>query len=416
MMKNISQQLPQTDLDLGFNSLTQRIRALIPILKLVLFFFFANTASGQNIITPEDAVAATLQNHPSSKASAYAVKAKKYGEKAAFNLPNPEVNAESPTGEFYVVGVLQSFEFPTVYAQQKKVAKSETALAQAGQRVSENDLRYTVRTLYLEAQIAEYQSRQWKMRDSLYEAIGVAAARQFDAGEIDFLQKTLAENGAGKVHQERLAAEQKSRVLRQQLASFTGLNNWGTLLPLVVDTVGLAALSGIAENPSIAYDQQAAQLAERQINLAKSRALPNFSLGYLNQGPRSTPIDYRFRASVGVPLWTGQYRAGTNAAKAESQAAAARVEVQSQTIAFEQARAQSDAATALANVRYHERDALPRSRAVITAATRMREAGQIDYVTFLRTLDESYTIQQEYVDQLQALNLAQLRLRYLSGN
>lgn len=381
----------------------------------MLLFCFANTASGQNTITPEDAVSAALQNHPSTKASAFAVKAKKYGEKAAFNLPNPEVNAESPTGEFYVVGVLQSFEFPTVYARQKDVAKSETALALAGQRVSENDLRYTVRTLYLEAQVAEYQSRQWFMRDSLYEAIGITAARQFAGGEIDFLQKTLAENGAGKVHQERLAEEQKLTVLRQQLASFTGLSNLGTLLPLGVDTVGLAASPGTSENPAVVYDQQAAQLAERQISLAKSRALPNFSLGYLNQGPRSTPIDYRFRASVGVPLWAGQYRAGAHAAKAESQAAAARVEVQAQAIAFEQALAQSDAARALANVRYYEREALPRSRALIAAARRMREAGQVDYVTFLRTLDESYAIQQEYVDQLQALNVAQLRLRYLSG-
>ncbi|MFN0176130.1 MAG: TolC family protein [Saprospiraceae bacterium] len=386
------------------------------ILKLMLFICFANTVWGQNVTTPEAAVSAALQNHPSTKASAYAIKAKKYGEKAALNLPNPEINAESPTGEFYAVGVLQSFEFPTVYARQKSVAKAETRLAQAGQRVHENDLRYTVRTLYLEAQVAEYQRRQWSLRDSLYEEIGNAAARQFAAGEIDFLQKTMAENSAGKVHQERLAAEQKLNVLRQQLASFTGLSNLGTLLPLRVDSAGMAALPDISENPSLAYDQQAAQLAERQINLTKSRALPNFSLGYLNQGPRNTPIDYRFRASVGVPLWAGQYRAGANAAKAESQAAAARVEVQNQAVALENARAQSDAATALANVRYYEREALPRSRALIAAATRMREAGQIDYVTFLRTLDESYAIQQEYVDQLQALNVAQLRLRYLSGN
>ncbi|MBK6997203.1 MAG: TolC family protein [Lewinellaceae bacterium] len=382
----------------------------------MLLICFANTARGQNVTTPEAAVSAALQNHPSNKASVYAVKAKKYEEKAAFNLPNPEINAESPTGEFYAIGVLQSFDFPTVYIRQKSVAKAETRLAQAGQRVTENDLRYTVRTLYLEAQVAEYQSRQWSLRDSLYGAIGIAAARQFAAGEIDFLQKTMAENGAGRVHQERLAAEQKLNVLRQQLASYTGLSNLGTILPLGVDSAGLTALPGISENPSVSYDQQAAQLAEKQINLAKSRALPNFSLGYLNQGPRSTPIDYRFRASIGIPLWAGHYLAGANAAKAESQAAAARVEVQGQAIAFEQARAQSDAATALANVHYYERDALPRSRALIAAATRMRDAGQVDYVTFLRTLDEAYEIQQAYVDQIQALNVAQLRLRYLSGN
>ncbi|MBC7777347.1 MAG: TolC family protein [Phycisphaerae bacterium] len=381
----------------------------------MLLFCFAKAASGQNIFTSEAAVSAALQHHPLSRASALEVKAKKYNEKTAFNLPNPEINAESPTGEFYAVGVLQSFEFPTVYTRQKQVARAETDLAQAKQRVSENDLRYTVRSLYLETQVAEYQSRQWAARDSLYEAIGIAAARQFAAGEIDFLQKTLAENEMGKVHQERLADEQKMALLRQQLAMMTGLNSLGTLMPLDVDTVGLAPIPSISDNPAIAYDQQAAQVAERQINLAKSRALPNFSLGYLNQGPRNTPIDYRFRASIGIPLWAGQYRAGINAAKAENQAAAARVEAQGLAVTFERSRAQSEAATALINVRYYERESMPRSRSLITAAIRMREAGQVDYVTFLRILDESYTIQQEYTVQLQALNLAQLRLLYLSG-
>ncbi len=385
-------------------------------IKILILFCFANTTFAQNILSPEAAIAAALQNHPLAKAAAFELKAKKFGEKAALNLPNPEINAESPTGEFYAVGVLQSFEFPTVYARQMQVAKAETALAQAGQRVSENDMRYAVRSLYLEAQVAAYQSRFWAIRDSMYEVIGIAAARQFAAGEIDFLQKTLAENETGKVHQEHLAAEQKAAVLRQQLVTLTGLSNLVSLMPLGVDTSGLEALPGISENPSIAYNQQAVQVAERQINLAKNRALPNFSLGYLNQGPRSTPIDYRFRASMGVPLWAGQYRAGTNVAKAERNAAAARVEAQNLAFELERSLAQSEAATALTNIRYYEQEALPRSRSLISAATRMREAGQVDYITFLRTLDESYTIQQEFADQLHALNVAQLHLRYLSGN
>jgi outer membrane protein TolC len=309
--------------------------------------------------------------------------------------------------------VSQSFEFPTVYTRQKQVAKAETMLAQAGQRVSENDLRYAVRTLYLETQVAEYRATQWATRDSLYQEIVAAAARQFSAGEIDFLQKTMAENEAAKVHQERLAVEQTMAMSRQQLAGFTGLAELGALLPLSFDTIGLTSSVG---NPSVVYQQQAVQVAEQQIRLAKSRALPNFSLGYLNQGVRNTPIDYRFRASLGIPLWAGQYRAGANAAQAESQAALARAEAQRQALQMELQRTQSEAANALAMVQYHQREALPRSLALIAAATRLRAAGQVDYIAFLRVLDESYAIQWEYADQLQALNTALLRLLYLAGN
>ncbi|MEQ1747571.1 MAG: TolC family protein [Saprospiraceae bacterium] len=366
--------------------------------------------------TPDDAIRAALQNHPSVRAAAFEVQAKKHNEKAALNLPNPEVNAESPTGEFYAVGVQQAFEFPTVYARQKQVAKAETALAQASRMVSENDLRYTIRSLYLDAQVAEYQARQWADRDSLYRQISAAAIRQFAAGEVDFLQKTRAENEAGQAHQERLAAERLAESLRQQLVTYTGLMNLGNLLPLHPDTVGLAQQPLAQINPNVAYSQQAVQVAETQVRLAKSKALPNFSLGYLNQGARNTPTDYRFRASIGIPLWAGQYRAGANAAKAETQAAMARAEAQTQAVALEWQRAQSELATALAAVQYYEQEALPRSRALIAAAVRMREAGQADYATFLRTLDEAFAIQREYAEQVLDLNSTQLRLRHLSGN
>jgi hypothetical protein len=163
------------------------------------------------------------------------------------------------------------------------------------------------------------------------------------------------------------------------------------------------------------YEQQAVQVAEKQVALAKSKALPNFSIGYMNQGERETPIDYRFRASIGLPLWVGQYRAGVNTAKAESQAAVARAAAQSQAVALQLQRTDLEALTALGFVRYYEQEALPRSRALISAVLRMRDAGQTDYVTFLKTLDEAFAIQREYAVQIQAFETARIQHLYLAG-
>jgi len=354
-------------------------------------------------------------SNPGIQAAAFEVKAKMSAQKAAFNLPNPEINAESPTGEFYAVGVLQSFDFPTVYGRQKQVAKAETGLAQAGQRIQENELRYQVRSLYLEAQVAEYQSRQWADRDSLYAIIASTAVRQFSAGEIDFLQKTWAENEAGKVHQERIAADQNRIVLYQNLSTLTGLADLGTLLPFAADTESLDSDFELSGSPSIVYAAQTAKVAERQVDLAKSRALPNFAVGYLNQGPRNTPMDYRFRASMGIPLWAGQYSASAKAAKAETQAAVARTQAQSQAVLLESQRARTAYSNALAMVQYQEREALPRAQSMIAAAVRMQASGQVDYVTFLRTLDAAFSIRRDYVEQLKALNSARISIRYLLG-
>lgn len=243
-----------------------------------------------------------------------------------------------------------------------------------------------------------------------------AAARQFSAGEIDYLQKILAENEAGRVQQEWLATQQNVVSARQQLTAFTGLQDLGELLPLTPDIASLQLSTKAENNPSVAYDQQAVQVAEKQVALAKSRALPNFSLGYLNQGERATPIDYRFRASMGIPIWAGQYRAGANAARADAAVAVARAEAQRQSISMEYQRAQAAAAAALVKVQYGRNEALPRSRSIIETATRLRTAGEVDYVTFLRTIDEAFSIQQAYTEQVAALNQAWLQMLYLSGN
>lgn len=383
------------------------------LIKIFIFALIIQSLSAQT--TSDDAIRAALQTHPSVKAAAFGVQAKKYEEKAARNLPNPEVNVESPTGEFYAIGVLQSFEFPTVYSRQKQVAKAETALAQAGQRVSENDLRYMVRSLYLETQVTEFQAQQWRDRDTLYQQIAATAARQFAAGEIDFLQKTLAENEAGKVHQERVATEIATAGLYVRLKKLTGLPDIEGIHPLKIDSLVWPATGENPINPMVEYEQKSAQMAESHVKLARSRALPNFSVGYLNQGAQSTPIDYRFRASVGVPLWFGQYRAGRQAAENEAQAAQNKAESQANAIALEKERIVGELIIGLEQLNYYQKEALPRSEELIAAAARMREAGQIDYITFLRTLDEAYAIQRDYTAQLQAFEIARIQMLYLSG-
>lgn len=376
------------------------------------FWILAGPVVGQ-VLTAEQAVQSALQNHPQAQAAALDVEAKRVRERAARGLSNPELNAESPTGSFYTIGVLQSFEFPTVYTNRKKMAQAETQLAAADTRLTENELRYAVRMQYLELQAADFQVELAQRRDSIFQKIGEAATRQFAAGEIDFLQKTLAENEAGAARQNFLAARKIAENLRAQLIIWTGLADFEAVEPL---RANLNAMQETAENPAVLYEKQAVALARQQIALTKSQALPGFSIGYLNQGARQTPMDYRFRASVEVPLWFGQSRAARQSAEIAALAAESRVAAAAQTVAVEISETQTEAANARALVEYFETEGLPRSRSLIETAIRLRAAGQVDYTTFLRTLDTAFSIENNYAAQIKALNAAQIKLQFLAGN
>ena len=376
-----------------------------------LSLLLAGKMSGQ-VLTLDQTLAAALQNHPQMRAEALQIQSKQAAEKSARGLSNPEINAESPTGEFYTLGVLQSFEFPTVYKNRKKLAKAETELANIGQKMTENELRLAVRNLYLDLQVADYQLNLERRRDSIFQKISESAARQFAAGEIDFLQKTLAENEAGMIRQGYLAAQKTAQNLRIQLKTWTKMENIGSLEPLQVKTIPVGAS---AENPALLYEKQLSTISTRQIDLVKSSNLPNFSLGYLNQGIRQTPIDYRFRASVGVPIWFGQNRAARQSAEFAAMAAENQANATAQNIELERSALQNEAEIARSQVDYFEREALFRSQSMIESAMRLRAAGQLDYPTFLRTLDTAFSIENEYLITLKTLNNLQNRLGYLTG-
>jgi outer membrane protein TolC len=364
------------------------------------------------VLTMEQAVQAALKHHPQIQAAALTTESKKLGERAARILPNPEITAESPTGEFYAVGFLQSFDFPTVYKNRKKVAQAETELARVAQKMSESELRYAVRTQFLELQAAEMELKLARRQDSIFQKMGQAATRQFAAGEIDLLQKTIAEAEAGTSKQALLSAQRTADNLRLQLRIWTGLPELQQVEPL--QSV-LSQMPEGAENPAVLYERQAAAVAQRQIAVARSQALPNFSLGYLNQGPRPTPIEYRLRASVGIPLWVGQNRATRQSAETAARAAESRAVAVAQNVTVETLSLHTSIENALAQVEYFQKEGLLRSRTLIETATRLRGAGQVDYTVSLRTIAGALALEKEYAAQLKLLHAARIRLQYLAG-
>jgi outer membrane protein, heavy metal efflux system len=383
-------------------------------------FVLLQHAQAQTLLTPEAAIEAVLKNHPLAKAAEARTKAKEYEEKAAFGLPNPEINAESPTGEFYAIGLLQSFEFPTVYMHQKKVAKAETARAQTSALVNKNDLRRATRMLYLEAQWSDYQANLAYQRDSVFQKIAATAQRQFAAGDIDYLQKTLVENEVGKAKLEKMTTAQTAATALAQLGRFIGEKDAIRVQSLHADSVDSAIEPKVTTDigsyaPTLALERRTVEVAEAKVKLSQSRALPNFSVGYLNQGARETPLDYRFRATVGIPLWVGQYRSATKAAQTEVEAARQQLTAQEQANQMAVNNTLNDLNNARIQVLYYEQEALLRSKNLILAAARMREAGQIDYPSFLRTLDQAFEVQKEYGAQMTAHEIARIELAYLLG-
>jgi cobalt-zinc-cadmium efflux system outer membrane protein len=385
-----------------------------------LIGIIALPASAQQVLTESEAVSKALANNKNIQSASLQVKQQQQLLKSAINLPNPEFFWESPTGNFYTGSITQSFEFPTVYSNQYRLQKQQIGVAQKEQQITHTDLKYRIKALYLEAQFTDSLVKQLYTQDTLYEKIKLSAIRQFNAGQIDYLQQTFAETQYGEIHNQYLQSITRSKAIKAQLQWMTGIkdsiiveplaiNITQAPFPIVPDSMALLA------NPGVQLLQQQQAVAKQNIALQKSKALPGLAFGYFNQGERDTKWNNRFRFGITIPLWFGQYKSNISAAKTEQQVIQSRQEGLQQELSGQVINASSEMHANWQSVQYYQQTGLRKAQEVITTSQRFFLSGEIDYISLMRNNNDAYSIYQKYLEAVRNYNLSVINYQYLMG-
>ncbi|MBT9483076.1 TolC family protein [Sediminibacterium sp.] len=390
--------------------------------RIIVFLtgFISFSASAQQVLTEDEAVSKALANNKNIQAASLQVKQQQQLLKSAINLPNPEFFWESPTGNFYTGSITQSFEFPTVYSNQYRLQKQQIGVAQKEKQLTEVELKYRVKVLYLEIQYADSLASQLYKQDTLYEKIKLSAIRQFRAGQIDYLQQTFAETQYGEIHNQYQQSLVRASSLKAQLQWFTGIKDTISVEPLAISLsqvqLSLAPDStALFANPALQILQQQENVAKQNIALQKSKALPGLAFGYFNQGERDTKWLNRFRVGVTIPLWFGQYKSNINAAKTEQQVIQSKQQGLQQDLSAQTINTSSEMRTNWQSVQYYQQTGLRKAQEVITTSQRFFVSGEIDYISLLRNSNDAYTVYQKYLEAVRNYNLSVINHKYLMG-
>ena len=391
------------------------------VLMVGLGWAFGTLALAQNVLTADEAVVVALKNSPAVKASGLVVRQNEQLVRSARTIPNPDITLDSPSGTFYTLGVQQSFRFPTVYTQQAKLQQQQTVLAQKEKVVTENDLNYRIRTVYLNAQYADAYLKQLQSQDSVYAQIAVAAKRNFEAGTIDKLALIFAETQAADLRNQVAVASQELTMAKRQLMLFMnngqGTNEQFAILPLLHLPFANLSLtdSEISKNPLVEAAKQMEVINQKTIEVEKANALPGFMVGYYNQSTRETNLGYRWRVGVSIPLWAGQYKSRIAAAQTGQEVARQRTEAQTQLLSVDLQAAQGEVVKFQNSLNFYETVALQQANDIINTARRFFESGQTDYINFLRTTNDAYQIRLRYLETMRSYNQSILTINYLKG-
>ena len=380
--------------------------------------YFTVNIYGQKIISENDLITMALKNSRNLSASTLNIQQQKQLLGASYNLPNPEVFVESPTGKFYTASITQSFEFPSVYAKQYRLQKQKIVISEIEKAVAENDIKYQVIQLYISLQYAVALQQQLYKQDTIYKRLSSAAARQFDAGQVDYLQKLFAENSYADVHNQYLQAQLSGLNIEKQLQFIAAYPNQITVAPLTntgINYLTESDSSSYKKSPSVALLNQSKLIAEKNIALQKAKALPGFAFGYFNQGERNTPFQNRFRFGITLPLWYNQYKSNINAAKTEFEIEKQKVGGLQQQISMQLLQAQSEQAIFAQSLQYYQSGGLNKAAEIITTAKRFYESGENDYISYLRNINDAYAIQIKYLEVLKNYNQSTVSINFLKG-
>ncbi|HEV8079708.1 MAG TPA: CusA/CzcA family heavy metal efflux RND transporter [Chitinophagaceae bacterium] len=407
---------------------------------LVIFFitaasFFTNRSYAQSKpITLESALNTALQNNLQLKSSNVAVQHQTALQRTAFDVPRTEIvlsqDAADGGSQGNSIGIVQPFSLPIVYKNQAKLLQQQTLLAQREKSIVLFNITRQVRLAYINFQYSYERIRLLNSLDSIYRKFKERAVLRQKVGETSNLEKYAAENRFYEIQllikQAKIDLRTNEMILQQLLNTNEILQPVDTsLIKVPLDFTFDTTLSG---HPQTAFYQQQLNVANAELQLEKSKRLPDFNVGYFHQflikpfNPAKIDREYTPNTRIGgfqigttVPLFFGAQRARINTAKikttlVQAQAQAAKAGLQTQYLTqYNEYLKQKE------GLDYYETIGLKQADEIIRISQISYKLGEIGYMEYIQNLTMAFDTKLKYLEALNFYNQTIIELNYVNG-
>ena len=406
----------------------------LPLLFLGLLSSYIVQAQQPKEITLKQSVALALQNNYQVQGARLSEQSAKLLQRTAFELPKTQLDMDY--GQFNSrlndtrFGASQSFSFPTVYTNQKKLLQENYAAAQARTQLTQQQLKSHVSSLFYELLWLQQKKTLLVYADSIYRLLENKANLRFTKGATDVLEKATAQSNRQKyTNQLQLLAKDIS--IRQQQFNLL-LQDSIPYVPkhdsLKIEVpASLFKTADVAQLPAMQWSRHQTEAAKWQWKTERSRMLPDFVLGYNNlsitgmqTSANGTDVYYdrndRFHyVTVGltIPVFFSAQSARIAASKVEWQSAQKQQELLLLQLKTNSGTALQEVEKYTEALHYYETEGLKNADTIIKAANRQFESGAIDYLQWVLVINQAIAIKNDYLDAVNAYNQAVIQVQQL---
>ena len=410
--------------------------ALLLVLIGGFCFGSGSAAHAQNKLplSVDSVIAMALKNNLQLRSAGLAVAQSATLQQTSIDLPKTELMlTQDPTSGGNMdnaLGITQSFAWPGLYKNQKKLLNQQTILTEQAGRSTRLEIIKAVKLAYYGYQMSWQTLRLYNYQDSIYGSFIKKAEIRFKTGETSNLELISARNKFQEVQTLKLTATAELRSYELTLQQLLNTREMLVLAALEIPVLSssLADTINVSTNPQLNYDRQHIAVADARIRVEKSKSLPDITLGYSQQlvissfDPANTNRGYfpgtriaGFQIGLAIPVFNGANRSRIKSEQIASQIAKTNY-AQSESLLrlkYEQELAQYQAHQQA--VAYYTSGGLKLADEQLRIAQVSFNLGEIGYIEYLQNVSSAIQNKLSYLEAVKRLNQSAIQLQYLKG-
>ena len=390
--------------------------------KIIIAFIFPFFALAQQpLLTLQDLISIALENNLRLKKSQMEVAQSKTLVNSAFNFDKTQLyyaydenNLASNNLPLRIFGVQQDFNFPTVYFSEKNVNIARYDLVLSAQDIQKKEIERQVTETYFQFQIAQKKQRHYRALDSLFHKYYNTVLRQYELGEINYLEKITAASKQRQINLQFREAQKEVSISRHALQIIIQIESPLRIAEVPQLKVPIKSVV-LDESPQMQFYKKNLFLAQALWRNEKQKLLPDISLNYF-QGTNIELKDklYGYQLGLTIPLLFGGQQSQIKASIKAREIAAA--ELSDYEI-------QLKARLKFLNLELHQiQDALDYfenegkilSEEIIKTAKVSFQNGEIDFGQYFESIESAYQIKLSHLDKLNEYNSLGIAINYLA--
>jgi cobalt-zinc-cadmium resistance protein CzcA len=419
----------------SFRKIMKRVTPSAAIILLFLLGGLSGNVHAQRRISMEEAVGMATDSNLTVRSADYGVKVQQALVGTSIDLPKTEIAGEYGQINSYSkdnsLGVSQSFAFPTVYTNRRRLARANVKSSEWNKRAAMADVAADVRRVYNQIVFLNEHLSLLSYQDSLYARFAATAEVRYKSGDARKLEYMTARTQQSESANRVMETKRDIKIYVGRLQAL--LNSPEPVLPSVNKLLAMPYRSVpidevMTGNPTMRLMRQEVENAKIAQQLEGSRMLPDFRVGISSQTIRGTQdVDgaqrtfgsgNRFNSiqlGVSVPLFYSSSKAKVKAARMQAAKAQTDADNYAKGICRGYLSLMEELQKQRGIIDYYERQAVPEADMIISQSDYSYRQGEIAYSEYIVNVTKALDIKQNYIDAINNYNQTVISLQSAEG-